>query len=124
MAGSLYDRVGGRDWFFSLVGRFYAAVAVDPVLRPMYPEDDLDGATQRLALFLIQYWGGPDDYEKSRGHPRLRRRHAEFLIGDLQRQVWYGHMAAAVQAGGLGREDEAEMLAYFSMAADSLVNHG
>ena len=68
-------------FFEALVGRFYAAVADDPILRPLYPEADLAPAQRRLTLFLAQYWGGPTTYDQERGHPRLRMRHAPFAIG-------------------------------------------
>ena len=60
----MYDRVGGLDFFISLVDRFYEGVSVDPVLRPLYP-DDLVGPKEHLALFLAQYWGGPRTYTTS-----------------------------------------------------------
>ncbi len=72
---TLFDRVGGEQFFVDLVGRFYLGVAGDPLLRPLYP-DDLSESSQHLALFLMQYWGGPGTYSEQRGHPRLRMRHA------------------------------------------------
>ena len=80
-------------------------------------------AIEHLALFLVQYWGGPQEYQELRGHPRLRRRHAAFVIGEQERAAWFEHMEAAVRGGGLTDEDEEELLAYFAMAAASLVNH-
>ncbi len=118
---SLYDRVGGDQFFYDLIDRFYLAVSGDPVLRPLYP-DDLTEPKKHLALFLIQYWGGPGTYSETRGHPRLRMRHAPFVIGPLERDAWLRHMAAAVAAAGLAADDESELLAYFEMAASSLVN--
>jgi hemoglobin len=120
----MYDRVGGQPWFEALADRFYRAVAADPVLRPLYPAEParLDAARDHFCGFLIQYWGGPDDYSQLRGHPRLRMRHAPFAIGAAERDAWYGHMAEAVVAGGLDPEDEAEMLAYFEMAATHMIN--
>ena len=117
----MYERVGGAPWFEALTTRFYDAVATDPVLRPIYP-DDLVGARNRLCGFLIQYWGGPTDYSDQRGHPRLRMRHAPFAIGDAEREAWYAHMSASVTGGGLDPADEAEMLEYFSMAANHMIN--
>jgi hemoglobin len=117
----MYERVGGSPWFDALTARFYAAVADDPVLRPLYP-DDLTEAREHLLGFLIQYWGGPTDYSDARGHPRLRMRHMGFGIGPAERDAWFGHMAAAVLAGGLPAEDEGEMLQYFATAATHLVN--
>lgn len=66
---TFYEQVGGEETFRRLVHRFYEGVAEDPVLRPMYPEEDLGPAEERLALFLMQYWGGPTTYSDNRGHP-------------------------------------------------------
>ena len=122
-ASTLYERVGGAAWFEALTQRFYGAVAIDPVLRPLYP-GDLAGPQRRLCDFLIQYWGGPADYSEARGHPRLRMRHMRFSIGLDERDAWYRHMAAAVTAGGLTQADELAMLRYFAAAATQLTTHG
>ena len=118
---TLYERVGGDAWFEALTERFYADVAADPVLRPVYP-DDLASAQARLCGFLIQYWGGPADYSARRGHPRLRMRHMPFAIGQAERDAWYRHMATAVQAGGLAADDELAMLRYFAGTSLQLMN--
>ena len=55
---SFYAAIGGHETFVRLVDEFYRGVADDPVLRPMYPEQDLGPAAERLTLFLEQYWGG------------------------------------------------------------------
>ncbi len=118
---TLFDRVGGEPFFARLVAEFYRGVALDPVLRPLYPED-LVAPETHLRAFLVQYWGGPDDYSRERGHPRLRMRHAPFAIGGAERDAWLAHMTEAVRAAEAAPEDEAELLAYFEMAATSLVN--
>ncbi|MDQ6613819.1 MAG: globin [Actinomycetota bacterium] len=120
-ASTLYGRVGGDAWFETLTASFYAAVAADPVLRPLYPAD-LDAAAARLCGFLIQYWGGPADYSAQRGHPRLMMRHQPFPIGMAEREAWYRHMAAAVKAGGLTGDDELAMLRHFAATSIQLVN--
>ena len=120
---SLYERVGGEPFFTALVERFYAGVATDPLLRPLYPEQ-LEGSKVHLGLFLEQYWGGPTTYSDQRGQPRLRMRHAHFVIGAAERDAWLRHMTAAVKAAGLDAADEEELLSYFSMAARSLENVG
>jgi hemoglobin len=117
----MYERAGGDRFFEDLVDRFYAGVDTDPVLRPLYP-DDLTAPKEHLRLFLVQYWGGQRTYSDERGHPRLRMRHAPFSIGLAERDAWLAHMAAAVRAGGLAPEDEAEMLEYFRMTATQLIN--
>ena len=124
----LWDRVDGEAFFTRLVDRFYAGVVADPVLAPLYPPDDIDGAKERLRLFLIQFWGGPQTYSEQRGHPRLRMRHAPFVIGEAEREAWFRHMAIAVgeevAAGALSDEDEARMLGYFAHAARFMMNTG
>src|SRR5262245_29352432 len=100
-APTFYDLVGGEPTFRKLVDEFYAGVAADPLLRPLYPDQDLAAANERLRLFLIQYWGGPGTYSAQRGHPRLRMRHAPFRIGPAERDAWVGHMRRAVDSLGL-----------------------
>jgi hemoglobin len=119
---NVFEAVGGRPFFDALVDRFYADVADDPVLRPLYP-DDLTASKAHLAGFLAQYWGGGmEQYSAERGHPRLRMRHVRFAIGRAERDAWYRHMADAVVVAELPAELEAQMLGYFAMAADHLVN--
>ena len=67
---TFYEEVGGETFFADLISQFYAHVATDPVLRPMYPDSDMKGAAERLQMFLEQYWGGPSTYSEERGHPR------------------------------------------------------
>jgi hemoglobin len=119
----MYERVGGDSFFYDLVGRFYVRVAGDPVLRPLYP-DDLSDPKAHLAQFLIQYWGGPRTYSDTRGHPRLRMRHAPFVIGTLERDAWLRHMTEAVRSAEIDPGDAQELLDYFDMAANSLINTG
>jgi hemoglobin len=119
---SVYDAVGGTPFFVDLVDRFYARVENDPLLRPLYPDDDLRAAREHLTGFLVQYWGGPTTYSEQRGHPRLRMRHARFAIGSAERDAWYRAMAASVLELDLDVTIERRLLDYFSMAADHLVN--
>jgi hemoglobin len=119
---SLYDQMGGRKTFENLVSHFYALVAIDPVLRPMYPDDDFKGAAERLLMFLEQYWGGPDTYSQVRGHPRLRMRHAQFKIGEKERDVWLSHMKSAVDSLEIDNEMREQLWNYLVMAANSMVN--
>jgi hemoglobin len=122
---NLFDAVGGQEFFDELVERFYRGVEEDPVLRPLYPED-LTHPKRHLALFLGQYWGGPTIYSEERGHPRLRMRHAPFVIGEAQRDAWLRHMCAAldrlVDERDIHPAIEARMLDYFGMAADGMIN--
>jgi hemoglobin len=123
-ASTIYDRAGGTPFFEALVARFYAGVASDPVLRPVYPEPDLADAQHRLTLFLIQYWGGPTTYDRERGHPRLRMRHAPFAIGPAERDRWLVHMRAALAESAPPPEVGAQLERYFVTAAEAMRNRG
>jgi hemoglobin len=122
MLSNVYEAAGGEQTFALLVRRFYAAVAEDPVLRPVYPEADLSNAEERLKLFLIQYWGGPETYNELRGHPRLRMRHAPFAIGQRERDAWLRHMTDAVESLDLPRGVHDAFLEYFEAASTAMIN--
>ncbi len=119
---SFYEAVGGDKAFRRLVGRFYAEVADDPLLRPVYPGADLGPAEEHLRLFLIQYWGGPRTYSEQRGHPKLRMRHAPFQIGAAERDAWLGHMRTALDELRLDPQLDTQLWDYLVTAAYSLVN--
>jgi hemoglobin len=119
---TVYEAAGGEQTFKQLVERFYAGVASDPLLRPIYPEEDLSNATERLTLFLIQYWGGPDTYSARRGHPRLRLRHQPFAIGQAERDAWLSHMTAAVDSLELDAEVRKAFLDYFETTSTAMIN--
>jgi hemoglobin len=121
-----YDLMGGSPFFATLVHRFYEGVAEDPVLRPMYPSDDMDGAETRLRMFLEQYWGGPTTYSEERGHPRLRMRHAPYPVDDTARAHWLANMRVALDYAiakeGLHPRLEEELWGYLVTAAQAMVN--
>lgn len=117
-----YENFGGHDFFVALVADFYRGVAEDDVLRPMYPEEDLGPAEERLRMFLEQYWGGPKTYSQQRGHPRLRMRHAPFPVDTDARDRWLSHMRAALDARELPPDLDATMWRYLESAAYAMVN--
>jgi hemoglobin len=118
---TLFDAIGGALTFERIVERFYGGVATDPTLRPMYPED-LTESKRYLALFLVQYFGGPTTYSQERGHPRLRMRHLPFAIGMAERNAWMRHMKAAVEAEQLPDTARDALLDYFERVATFMMN--
>ncbi len=121
-ADTFFAAVGGEDTFRRLVEHFYTGVAADPVLRPLYPDDELEAAADRLRMFLIQYWGGPTTYSEQRGHPRLRMRHAPFAIGSAQRDAWLRNMRAALDSIDLPEDYDRTLWDYLVKAAESMRN--
>ncbi|WP_051172107.1 globin [Microbacterium indicum] len=119
---TFYEQVGGRATFERIASVFYREVALDPVLRPMYPEEDLAPAERRMLMFLEQYWGGPTTYGEERGHPRLRMRHMPFRVNPDARDRWLRCMRTAVEEAGLSPVHEATLWDYLERAAHAMVN--
>lgn len=123
---TFYDEIGGYETIRLIVARFYDGVATDPVLRPLYPEEDLGPAEERFRDFLVQYWGGPTTYSERRGHPRLRMRHAPFAVSPTAKEHWLTHFRAGLDeaeaAGLLTEEQRAQFWDYVTHAAQFMVN--
>lgn len=121
-ADSFWAAVGGEPTFRKIVSRFYELVATDDLLRPMYPEEDLGPAEDRLRTFLEQYWGGPTTYQEQRGHPRLRMRHAPYRVTPKARDRWLAHMRVAVREAQLAPIHENQLWDYLERAAHFMIN--
>lgn len=112
----------GEDGFTRLVSAFYRRVPDDPVLGSMYPRHDFIGAEVRLRGFLIQRFGGPDDYSQQRGHPRLRMRHAPFRVDAVAREHWLALMEQALVEVKLARGVAEVLWSYFQSTATFMIN--
>ncbi len=117
----LYDAIG-EDGFARLVAAFYAQIPSDDLLGPMYPADDLPGAEERLRDFLVGRFGGPPRYIEQRGHPRLRIRHAPFVINAAARDRWLLLMNNAFAVAALPPEAEAILRPFFLQVANFMIN--
>ena len=122
MEQSLFDAVGGEEFFVKLVDGFYEGIETDEVLRPMYVDQDLTQARHHLTLFLQQYWGGPSTYQAERGHPRLRMRHMPFVIDGDARDRWIYHMHTSLSKIEMDEALRDQLWTYLVSAAHSLVN--
>lgn len=112
----------GEDGFARLVRAFYAQVPDDDVLGAMYPREDLAGAEARLRDFLVGRFGGPQRYIESRGHPRLRARHAPFVIDQRARDRWLQLMRRALDETALPPESDALLREFFDQTSTFMIN--
>lgn len=118
----MYDAIG-EDGFTRLVAAFYRQIPNDPVLGPMYPDEDMEGAEQRLRDFLVGRFGGPPRYVEQRGHPRLRMRHNPFPITIDARNRWLAMMNQALEEAQLPADADALLREFFGQVATMLINH-
>lgn len=122
---NFYESVGGDATFRTIVHEFYKQVRTDDILGPMYPADDMEGAEDRLRWFLAQYWGGPQEFNEKRGHPRLRMRHARFRVDEAARDRWLefmGNALATIPREQLPDEHRAAMWDHMERVAHMLLN--
>jgi len=112
----------GDEGFERLVAAFYRRVPHDDTLSLLYPPHDLTAAHVRLRDFLIMRFGGPDRYFKTRGHPRLRMRHARFHIDRNARDRWVLLMEQALVEINVGEEATDILRRFFDDAATFLIN--
>jgi len=121
-ASTFYDAIGGEQTIHRIVATFYQHVAADPVLKEMYPEEDLGPAEERLRMFLVQYWGGPTTYSDRRGHPRLRMRHVPYVIDTDARDRWLAAFRAGLDEVDLPPELDEQFWEYVTRAAQFMIN--
>lgn len=118
---TIYELIGGEDTIRRMVDAFYARMETDPLLRPMFPENMTDGK-RRQFLFLVQFFGGPQQYAEERGHPRMKMRHGPFSIGPAERDAWLTHMLAAIDETGIEEPMRTLMRDYFVRTAEHMMN--
>jgi hemoglobin len=116
--------VVGEEGFARLVAAFYRQVYNDEILGPMYPEDDREGAEQRLRDFLIYRFGGPQRYIEQRGHPRLRARHMPFRINQAARDRWMQLMGKALTDCAIPPEAEQYLRTFLEQMSSFMINQG
>lgn len=112
----------GEAGIREVVAAFYRQVPDDSILGPMYPPDDLEGAEHRLCTFLVYRFGGPDTYLSQRGHPRLRMRHAPFVVNQAARDRWVDLMTTAIDGSSIADDAKSSMKVFLADVATFLMN--
>jgi hemoglobin len=125
-ADSVYARLGGAPAIHALVARFYGLMDELPeayTVRRLHPES-LVGSADSLFKFLSGWFGGPPLYIRERGHPRLRMRHAPYVIGSVERDEWLLCMRQALAEQVADDALRAGVVRAFEDMAGHMVNAG
>ena len=122
-----YELVGGSDAVRALVERFYEIMSDrEPELAHLHectPDGRVArGPRDRFAMFLIGWLGGPEDYVKQHGHPRLRMRHGRVAVNIAMRDAWMRCMIAAMDERGISGDVRTFLDARFAEVADFMRN--
>ncbi len=112
----------GEDKLTAIVHGFYKRVKTDPILSPMYPQSDFEGAQRRLLGFILFRTGGPDTYIKERGHPRLRMRHMPFAVDQSARDRWVKLMDESIDENHLDPEPASVLKSFLHDTATAMMN--
>jgi hemoglobin len=123
---SPFARLGGEEPVRRLVESFYDQMAEsEPELAALH-ELEAGRVSQRsrdnFGLFLIEWLGGPRQFSATRGHPRLRLRHARVPIGERMRDAWLRCMTRALDEQGIDGDVRGFLDARFAEVADFLRN--
>jgi hemoglobin len=119
-----FKRIGGAAMVDRLVEAFYARVDSLPearTIRAMHAPD-LTATKTVLKRYLGEWMGGPQLYSRERGHPRLRKRHLRFKIGEVERDAWLLCMRGALDEVVVDRALREELLRAFFKLADWMRN--
>lgn len=114
----------GEKGIREMVAAFYRRVRLDDLIGPMYPQEDWEGSEERLSEFLLFRLGVSTRYLEMRGHPRLKMRHAGFLIGVAERDRWLQLMSEAMDEAGIPSTAREFFDPFFSQVADFMRNVG
>jgi hemoglobin len=122
-----YRELGGRDAVLQLVERFYDIMEqTEPALSALHEVDAAGKISRRnrdrFALFLLGWLGGPDDYVRQNGHPRLRMRHGRVRVDLAMRDAWLRCMYAALDERAVPAELQGFLRQRFAEVADFMRN--
>lgn len=119
-----YETLGGATGLQHLVHRFYELMDELPEtyhVRRMHP-DNLADSEEKLFEFLSGWFGGPSLYIAKKGHPRLRMRHAPYMVGPRARDEWMLCMTQALTEQVADVAFRTRLIDTFAQMADHMIN--
>nr|WP_042189488.1 antibiotic biosynthesis monooxygenase [Kibdelosporangium sp. MJ126-NF4]CEL18718.1 Hemoglobin-like protein HbO [Kibdelosporangium sp. MJ126-NF4]CTQ96430.1 Hemoglobin-like protein HbO [Kibdelosporangium sp. MJ126-NF4] len=106
LAPTLYEWAGGIEAFEKLFTAFYAKVADDPVLAPVFAHMD-PKHPKHVAAWLGEVFGGPKVYSEGHGgHPHMVSRHLGRALTETHRRHWVALLIDTADEVGLPAEAE------------------
>jgi hemoglobin len=122
-----FQEIGGRPAVLALVEHFYDLMErTEPALAALHERDAAGKISRRsrdrFGSFLVGWLGGPDDYVREHGHPRLRMRHGRVPVDIAMRDAWVRCMSAAMDERDVPPAVRAFLRQRFAEVADFLRN--
>ena len=123
---SIYTYLGGDQTIRSICARFYELMDQLPQakeIRAMHPQD-LSSSEEKLFLFLCGWFGGPQRYIETYGHPRLRARHLPFAINTAAADAWMTCMRISLAEHIPNKDVRLQIEDIFARMATHMRNQG
>ena len=117
----ILEAIGGEAGCERLAENFYAHVAKDPILRPLFPGKTLRCATEAFGSFLIQFLGGDEDRTQHRWFLSLRESHAHVHLSPVHRAAWMKQMGATLDEAALDPETRGGLQNFFLQSSAWLI---
>ena len=121
-AAPLIEVLGGEAGIHAWVERFYARIAADRLLAPLFPAD-LTASREKQYAFFVQFFGGPPLYEQRHGKAFLRFKHRHARIGREERDVWMCHLLRSLRESGAPLAVLSAVITRVAPLADAMINH-
>jgi hemoglobin len=117
----------GRAQIEAIVETFYEVMFRDePALTRLHRlEPDgrvLRAMREKVALYLVGWMGGPQEYVAQNGHPRLRMRHFHVAVDKAMRDAWMRCMTKALEQHKVTGEVRAFLEEKLTALADHMRN--
>lgn len=118
----------GMDAAVALAKRFYDHMdAHEPELVAVHRRDESGTKVapivrERFTAFLVEWLGGPAEYSRANGHPRLRMRHGAVPVSTALRDAWLRCMNAALDDPSVDADVRGYLERRFAEVADFLRN--
>ncbi len=122
-----YELMGGSEKIRAVIETFYEEMFLnEPALTKLHRLDP-DGRVakpmrEKVALYLIGWMGGPQDYVAQNGHPRLRMRHFHVQVDKAMSEAWMRSMKSAFEKHQVTGEVRAFLEEKLTALADHMRN--
>jgi hemoglobin len=126
-----YQAIGEEKGVYELVKNFYAIMENDPKATDCLHTHQLteqnkipDEVKKKLFMFLCGWFGGPNLFVETYGHPRMRARHLHVKINSNAKAQWLYCMHKALQKHSyqLSRTEMTKMMNSFTALASRIQN--
>lgn len=118
---NIYTEIG-PERLRLLVSYFYKEVFSDQIIGPLFKNSNQQVIEEKQFMFLSQFFGGPNLYTESFGHPKMRMRHLAHPITQEAKNAWLHCMKKAIHLQDFDEILKTKLYQSFLKIAEHMVN--